>query len=235
MNTKKSTLNGRQFLLPISKCGELCKALLFVCSGYMFCYMFLAPNFTIENMTIFHRLSTTSRTIFDYPGLFAIWCVLCACTFLSNFDLIRRKYKLAHMKSLLILQYTGFIFLALTFAIPVPNGLPPFDSDADTMRYIIHAAMAAIYGLANAAFILIFCALRRNANPFAKKFFAGCIVFAVLTTIGMAVMPSGFMETIPQMLGMAMLYVFNFTDLMEEKKLEKNHTTSSRSSSELMV
>ncbi|MCL2508661.1 MAG: hypothetical protein FWF05_05750 [Oscillospiraceae bacterium] len=217
MKKTEAVREKKQYLLKLSENAELCKGVLLVCAGYIFCYMFML-DYSDPEMNIFHRWSTTSRTMFAHPVLFIIWGILCALTFFLNLDYLRRRYGLGHMKSLAILQYIGLISLVLTFTVPVPSTFPPYEVFFDEFRFRLHQLTSALYGVVNVVCLFLIIAKNAREDKRFKKFFWGAIVYMILLVAGIILMLSGFMETAPTLVAMAVIYVLNFTKVTVPNK-----------------
>ena len=220
MKTMIDSQGRRLYLHKISEKTELCKGFLLVCFGYIFCYMFML-DYTVEGMNIFHRESTASGTVHEHPVLFGIWLLLCATTFFLNLDILRRKYSLGHMKTLVIMQYAGLIFLGCIYIFRLPSAYPPYEKFSDVLQFALHVASTVISFAANGILLLLVILIKFKEDKRWKPFVIIAAIFVVLVGVGFATITSVFMETVPLMFVMAILYMLNYTDVVKPKEASK--------------
>ncbi|MDR1630271.1 MAG: hypothetical protein LBS36_08705 [Oscillospiraceae bacterium] len=199
------------FSVRLSKHAELCKAVLLFGAGYIFCYLFLL-DYSQEGMNIFYRWSTTSYSQFAHPVLFGIWCILCAFAFFLNLDFLRRKYE-CPQKSLAVLQYLGFAFLMVTMLVPTHHA--PHETLRHYLNYYVHLFSAMFYVLMNMACMMGIFFVRKKKDKRFKYWFSGSFVFIAVVTPLVIFRLCGFIETVPTLICMTVMYILNFTKLMD--------------------
>lgn len=199
------------FSIPLSKHTELCRGILLFGAGYILCYMFLL-DYSQEGMNIFYRWSTTSYSQFEHPVLFGLWCLLCAFSFFLNLERLRRKYE-CPQKILAFLQYAGFAFLMVTMLIPTHHA--PHETLRHYLSYYTHLFSAMFYALTNMSCLLGIFYVRMKTDRRFKYWFSGSLVFIVVVAAFFAVRLCGFIETVPTLICMAVMYLLNDTPLMD--------------------
>lgn len=201
------------FSIRIAKNADLNKGLLLVAFGYIFCYLFML-DYSVEGMNIFYRWSTTSISQFQHPALFAIWCVLCSSAFFLNIGYLRGKYD-ATQKWLSVLQYAGYFLLI--FMMFVPTHRAPHFTFSHYLHYYVHLLCGLFFALSNMICVLGILGYRMKTDKRFKYWFWGGIVFTLTVGPLFAVKLCGFIETAPTLLMMVVLYILNYTELMDDK------------------
>jgi len=217
MKTKADLQGRRKYLLKISEKTELCKAFMLVTIGYMFCYMFML-DYTVEGMNIFHRESTASGTIYEHPALFGLWVFLCAGSLFLNLDVLRRRHSLGHMKLLAFLQYTGLIFFIILYFFRLPQTYPPYEELADKLQFAMHLTSTIVGAGANAITLLLVILIKFKEDKRWTPFFWIAMAYIVFIAVGFVTLTSVFMETVPLLIAMAVVYVLNYTDAVKPKE-----------------
>jgi len=203
--------------LPLSiraaKYAELNKALLLVAFGYVFCYLFML-DYSVEGMSIFYRWSTTSYSQFQHPALFAVWVILCSSAVFLNIGYLRGKYG-APQKWLSIMQYMGCFFLILGMFVPTHH--EPHITLGHYLHYYIHLLGAMGFALSNLVCVLGVFGYNIKKDKRFKYWLWGGIVFILCVAPFFAVKLCGFVESAPLLFMMAVIYVLNYTKLMDGK------------------
>ncbi len=207
---KKSAI---PFSIHISRNAELNKGLMLIAFGYVFCYLFMI-DYSVEEMNVFYRWSTTSYSQFLHPALFSIWVILCSSVFFLNVGYLRGRYG-GTQKGLSALQYFGFFLLVLMMFFPTHRA--PRTTLNHYLYYYVHLFSAAFYAVSNMTCILGLFAYKKKTDKRFTYWLWGGIIFSVLVGLLFVVKICGFVETVPTLLMMAVLYVLNYTKLMEPK------------------
>ncbi|HOO26576.1 MAG TPA: hypothetical protein PKW24_08185 [Clostridiales bacterium] len=203
---------NQPFSIRVAKNVELNKGLLLVAFGYAFCYMFML-DYCVEGMNIFYRWSTVSYSQFKHPVLFAIWIILCSLAFFLNIGYMRAKYK-APQKWISVLQYLGYFLLLLSMFVPTHRA--PHETAGEYLRYYVHLFSALFFALADMACILGVFAYRREKDQRFKYWLYGGIAFSLSVAPLFIFKLSGFVENFPLLTMMVVLYILNYTKLMEK-------------------
>lgn len=201
------------FGIRAARNAELNKGLLLIAFGYAFCYLFML-DYSAEGMNIFYRWSTTSYSQFQHPVLFAIWVVLCSTAFFLNIGFLRGKYGAAQ-KWLSVVQYAGYAFLILAMFVPTHH--EPHITLSHYLHYYVHLLGAMGFALLNLACVLGVFGYQMKTDKRFKYWFWGGIVFILTVGPLFAVKLCGFIETAPMLFMMAVIYVLNYTKLMDSK------------------
>ncbi len=201
--------------IRLARNAELNKGVLLVAFGYAFCYLFMI-DYCTAGMNIFYRWSTTSYSQFQHPALFAIWVILCSSAFFLNIGYLRGKYG-APQKWLSALQYMGFFFMIL--ALLVPTHRAPHITLSDYLHYYVHLFGALFFALFNMICVFGVFGYKMKKDKRFKYWLWGGIVFTLAVGPLFAVKLSGFVETAPMLFMMAVLYVLNYTKLMDDKNV----------------
>jgi len=192
-------------LLPLSKSEEVCKVLLTVTFGYIFCFLFLM-DYTNPEMNIFYRWSTTSQSALRHPILFAIYGMLMLISFLVNLDYLRRRYEVSS-KIVAVLQYLGSLGMLVTLFVKTSQ-----EKDLKgIVMYEVHQKAAIVFGAASAFCLFgVILLLYKKSKRF-LPFVIGGIIFIVTVIPAFIFKLCGFVETAPTMIAMVVLYFLNFS------------------------
>ena len=128
----------------------------------------------------------------------------------------------AAQKWLSVLQYAGYWFLIL--ALLVPTHLAPHITLKHYLSYYVHLAGAMGFALFNMACVIGVFGYAMKADKRFKYWLWGGIVLTLTLGPLFAVKLCGFIETAPTLFMMAVLYVLNYTKLMDEKHKETVNT-----------
>lgn len=210
--------------IRVTRNAELNKALLLVAFGYVLCYLFML-DYSVEGMSIFYRWSTTSYSQFQHPVLYAIWVILCGSAFFLNIGYLRGKYGAAQ-RWLSVLHYAGYAFLLLAMIIPTHH--EPHLTLNHYLHYYVHLLGAMGFALSNLVCVLGVFGFRMKTDKRFKYWFWGCILFSLIIGPFFAVKLCGFVESAPLLFMMAIIYVFNYTKLMDGKTQTGQQTPVSK-------
>ena len=207
------------FSIRVSRNAELNKVVLWVAFGYVFCYLFLL-DYSVAGMSIFYRWSTTSYSQFQHPVLYARWVLLCGSAFFSNIGYLRGKYG-ATQRWLSVLQYAGSVFLISAMIVPTHH--EPHITLNHYLHYYVHLLGAIGFALSNLVCVLGVFGYKMKTDKRFKYWFWGGIFFTLTVSPLFAVMLCGFIEAAPVLLMMAVIYVLNYTKLMDGKTQTEQH------------
>lgn len=205
------------FGIRAARYTELNKGFLLIAFGYVFCYLFML-DYSVEGMSIFYRWSTTSYSQFQHPALFAVWVLLCSSAVFLNIGYLRGKYG-APQKWLSVLQYAGYSFLILSMLVPTHRA--PHITLSHYLYYYVHLLGAMGFALSNIVCILGVFGYKMKTDKRFKYWFWGGIAFVLAVGPLFAVKLCGFIESAPMLFMMAVLYVLNYTKLMDDKKTHR--------------
>jgi len=201
---KKVQREGVPLLTPVSLYPELCKAILLIAIGYCFCFLFLL-DYSDPEMNVFHRYSTTSYTVHRHPVLFYLYVTLLMLTLFFNLDVTRRRYG-SSSRLVAALQYTGLISMLIAVCIK---------ADAENILGMIHLGCSIIFGVANVICLELFFLLQMRRDRRFRKYFIGGLVFIAIIIPAFIFKLCGFVETVPLLFAMAILYLLNYTKILE--------------------
>ena len=201
MQSKEKNASGG-VLNRLFSMTELCKALLFFACGYLFCFLFLL-DYSIPDITVFHRDSTTSLSGLQHPVLYLIYLMLLGFSQFLNLGYMRRRYQ-CHNKLVAVCHYAGFCALIIVALIKADH----------PQIWWIHTLFSVVYAAMNGFTILLLVAFEKKRYPRFRSFFYGGIVFTVAVATGFLIQLCGFMETVPMLIAMTTLYVINFTNVV---------------------
>lgn len=201
------------FGIRAAKYAELNKGILLVAFGYVFCYLFLL-DYSEEGMNIFYRWSTTSYSQFQHPVLFAIWVLLTSTACFLNIGYLRGKHG-TPQKWLSVLQYVGFVLLIIVIFVPTHHA--PHVTMGHYLHYYVHLLCAMGFALFNIACLLGIFGYQMKTDKRFRYWFWGLLLFTLTVGPLFAVKLCGFIETAPILLMMAVLYILNYTKLMDKK------------------
>lgn len=203
--------------IRLARNAELNKAFLLIAFGYAFCYLFML-DYSVEGMSVFYRWSTTSYSQFRHPALFAIWVILCSSAFFLNIGYLRGKYD-APQKWLSALQYLGYFFLILAMFIPTHRA--PHITLSHYLHYYVHLFSAMFFALLNIICVLGVLGYKIKTDKRFKYWLWGGIAFVLTVGPLFAIKLCGFVETAPMLFMMVVLYVLNYTKLMDDKNVSR--------------
>ena|GEM_PF-1611995 len=190
------------FLTPVSRCPELCKVLLLVTFGYCFGFGFVL-DYSVPEMNLFYRWSTTSQIGLLHPVLFNIYAILLIAAFFVNLDYARRRYHCGSKVSL-VLQYLAVLGMVVT--ILVQTG-PKY-----SLVYFIHWISAAVFAVANAySLMFLFIGQVKRDRRF-RAWIIGGVIFTLVSIPCFALesIMSGFVEMATMLFALAAVYGLNY-------------------------
>ncbi len=163
---------------------------------------------------------TASMLGLRYPWQFKIWGVLASLSIFTNTLYMYRKN---HYKG-----KTGVIVTSLGCAsIFVTINVPSAGLDlVMTARCLSHWATALMFAFLGAAGVIIFLFHKSRQKEkkyiFATVFFVTVLILMLilLATVG----KSAFIENLPMWVAYALLFIINFTSLLDKKGINKNKT-----------
>ena len=167
---------------------------------------------------------TASMLGLRYPWYFKIWGILASLSIFTNTLYMYRKnnYK----------GKTGVIVTSLgCAAIFVTINVPSAGLDlVMTARCLSHWATALIFAFLGAAGVIIFLFHKSKQKEkkyiFATVFFIAVLILMLilLVTVG----KSAFIENLPMWVAYGLLFIINFTSLLDKKEADKDITVTSR-------
>ncbi len=170
---------------------------------------------------------TASMLGLRYPWHFKIWGILASLSIFTNTLYMYRKnnYK---GKTGVIVTSLGCASIFVTINVP-SAGLEL----VMTARCLSHWATALIFAFLGAAGVIIFLLHKSKQKDkkyiFATVFFAAVLILmlVLLATVG----KSAFIENLPMWVAYALLFIINFTSLLDKKDTKQNKTITEKSHS----
>lgn len=170
---------------------------------------------------------TASMLGLRYPWHFKIWGILASLSIFTNTLYMYRKnnYK---GKTGVIVTSLGCASIFVTINVP-SAGLEL----VMTARCLSHWATALIFAFLGAAGVIIFLLHKSKQKDkkyiFATVFFASVLILMLilLATVG----KSAFIENLPMWVAYALLFIINFTSLLDKKDTSQNKATKKKSHS----
>lgn len=170
------------------------------------------------------KIYTASMIGLDFPWAFRGWGVFSTLAIFINVMLMYNKFDYKNRIGII----SGSIGCAALF---ITINVPSFGEELvlTSLRCMSHWCGALIFAFAAAAPVVMFLfsmAFKRKNKKFIVVFFAFCAILAAMLVLLVTVGKDGIIENLPMWAVYLVLFLINFTSVLDEKKTPEKETVT---------